>query len=135
MASFYLFFFRVHFLSNEVLFGCCMAGATYNCCHFSASSVYTIQPCISLQCHFMQRGVGRMYVCLPVTRHLHFWQNAWDLFCHLHFWQNDWDLLLATAVKQDWNGYQNKSQHRKLTMKKKNLLLLLLGLKPRTFQS
>ena len=76
-----------------------------------------------------------MYMCLALTCHLHFWQNAWDLFCHLHFWQNDWDLLLATAVKQDWNGYQNKSQHRKLTMKKKNLLMLLLGLKPRTFQS
>ena len=39
--------------------------------------------------------------------------------CHLHFWQNDWDLLRATAVIRGWNGYRNKSQHRKLTPEKK----------------
>ena len=38
-------------------------------------------------------------MCLPVT-------------CHLHFWQNDWDLLRATAVTRGWNVYQNKSRHR-----------------------
>ena len=32
---------------------CYMAGATLNCCHLSASSVYSIQPCTSLQCHFI----------------------------------------------------------------------------------
>ena len=31
-----------------------MAVATWNCCCLGASSVYTIQPCTSLQCHFMQ---------------------------------------------------------------------------------
>ena len=53
--------------------------------------------------------------------------------CHLHFWQNDWDLLCVTAVIWGWNGYQNKSQHSKLTLEKKIILLLLLGLEPATF--
>ena len=57
----------------------------------SARSVYTIQPC-----HFMQRHIRKVYACLAVT-------------CHLHFWQNDRDLLRATAVTRGWKGYQNKS--------------------------
>ena len=36
---------------------------------------------------------------------------------HLHFWQYDRGLLRATAVTRGWNGYRNKSQHRKLTLK------------------
>ena len=55
--------------------------------------------------------------------------------CHLHFWQNDRDLLRATAVTWGWNGYRNKSQHRKLTLEKKILLLFLQGFRPATFQS
>ena len=39
------------------LFSCCMAGATWNCCRLSAVSVYTIQPCTSLQCHFIQTQI------------------------------------------------------------------------------
>ena len=34
------------------LFGCCMAGTTWNCCHLY--SLYTIQSCTSLQCHFIE---------------------------------------------------------------------------------
>ena len=41
--------------------------------------------------------------------------------CHLHFWQNDRDLLRTTQVTLGWNGYQNKSQHRKLTLEKKKI--------------
>ena len=67
------------------LFGCCMAGATWYCCCFCASPVYTIQPCTSLQCHFIQSHIGRVYVWLAVS-------------CHLHFWQNDQNLLHASAV-------------------------------------
>ena len=63
-----------------------------------------------------------MYVCLAVT-------------CHLHLRQNDRDLLHVTAVTRGWNGYRNKSQHRKLTLEKKILPPLLPGLKPGTFQS
>ena len=39
--------------------------------------------------------VCKVYACLAVT-------------CHLHFWQNDRDLLRATAVTRGWNGYRNK---------------------------
>ena len=104
------------------LFGCCMAGATWNCCRLCASSVYTIQPCTSLQCDFIQSHTGRVYVCLAVT-------------CHLQFWQNDRDLVRATVVTRGWNGYRNKSQHRKSTLEKKILPPLLPGLKPGTFLS
>ena len=41
----------------------------------------------------------------------------------------------ATAVTRGWNGYRNKSQHRKSTMEKKILLPFLQGFKPATFQS
>ena len=51
--------------------------------------------------------------------------------CHLHFWQNDRGLLRATAVTRGWNGYRNKSQHRKL----KIIPPLLRGLDPATFRS
>ena len=36
-------------------------------------------------CHFMQSHIRKVYACLTVT-------------CHLHFWQNDQDLLRAAAV-------------------------------------
>ena len=36
-------------------------------------------------CHIMQSHICKVYACLAVT-------------CHLHFWQNDWDLLHATVV-------------------------------------
>ena len=75
-----------------------------------------------VQCHFMQSHICKVYACLAVT-------------CHLHFWQNDQDLLCATAVTQGWNRYQNKSQHRKSTLEKKILLPLLPGFEPTTFQS
>ena len=57
-------------------------------------------------CHFMQSHIRKVYACLAVT-------------CHLHFWQNDRDLLRATVVTRGWNGYRNKSQHRKSTLEKK----------------
>ena len=73
-------------------------------------------------CHFMQSHVRKVYACLAVT-------------CHLHFWQNDWDLLRATVVTRGWNGYRNKSQHRKSTLEKIFFPLLLQAFKPATFQS
>ena len=68
---------------------------------FCACSVYTIQPRISLQRHFIRSHMRRVLVCLAVT-------------CHLHFWQNVRDVLRATAVTRGWNEYRKKSQHRKL---------------------
>ena len=73
-------------------------------------------------CHFMQSHIRKVHACLALT-------------CHLHFWQNDQDLLHATAVTQGWNRYWNKSQHRKLSLDKKILLLLLQGFEPMSFQS
>ena len=36
----------------------------------------------------------------------------------LHFWHNGLNLLHATALTRGWNGYRNKSQHRKFTLEK-----------------
>ena len=72
--------------------------------------------------HFMQSHIRKVYACLAVT-------------CHLHFWQNDRDLSRATAVTRGWNGYRNKSQHRKSTLEKKILPPLQQGFEPETFQS
>ena len=73
-------------------------------------------------CHFMQSHIRKVYTCLSVTY-------------HLHFWQNDRDLLRATAVTLGWNGYRNNSQHRKLTLEKKILPPLQQGFEPATFRS
>ena len=51
---------------------------------------------------------------------------------HLAEWQG---LLRATAVTRGWNGYRNKSQHRKLTLAKKILPPLQQGFEPTTFWS
>ena len=45
-------------------------------------------------CHFMQSHIRKLFACLAVT-------------CHLHFWPNDLDLLRATEVTRGWNGYRN----------------------------
>ena len=87
-------------------------------CCLSALYAYNHAPVYS----FVQSHLLRIRVCLAVT-------------CHLHFWHNDQDLLCATAVTREWNGYWNKSQHRKFTPEKKILLPLLQGFKPSTFRS
>ena len=73
-------------------------------------------------CHFMQSHIRKVYACLVVT-------------CHLRFWQNDRGLLRATAVTRGWNGYRNKSQHRKSTLEKKILPPFQQGFEPATFRS
>ena len=108
---------------DTALFSCYMAGATWNCCRLGACSVCTMQPCISLQNHFIRSHILRIHVCLAVT-------------CHLHFWQNDWDLLrLPHNTGGGTYRYRNMSQHRKLTLGKKILLTLLLGFELETFWS
>ena len=92
-----------------------MAGATWNCCR---PGKVLCTPYNHAPCHFMQSHIHKVYACLPVT-------------CHLHFWQNDRDLLRATAVPREWNGYRSKSQHRKLTLEKKILPPLLQGIRTR----
>ena len=73
-------------------------------------------------CHFMQSHIRKVCACLAVT-------------CHLRFEQNDRGLLRATAVTRGWNGYRNKSQHRKLTLEKKILPPRQQGFEPATFRS
>ena len=80
----------------SVLFDCYVAGAMWNCCHLSAHSVYTTQPCTSLQCHFMQSHMCRMHLCSAVT-------------CHLYFARETRIYFHATAVTWQWNGYWNQS--------------------------
>ena len=89
-----------------------------------ASAQVLCTPYNHAPCPFMQSYICKVYACLTVT-------------CHMHFWQNDRDLLRATAVTRGWNGYRNESQHRKLTLVLENkiLLLLLQGFEPTTFQS
>ena len=59
------------------------------------------------EARFNKSHIRKVYACLAVT-------------CHLHFWQNDRDLR-ATVVTRGWNGYRNKSQHRESTLEKKIL--------------
>ena len=39
--------------------------------------------------------------------------------CHLPFWPNNQDLWHTAAVTRGWSRYQNKSQHRKLTHRRR----------------
>ena len=120
-VSFYNAFLNIHrspVLTATALFYCCVAGAMRNCCPLGARSVCTIQPCTTLQCHFIQSHMGRVYVCLAVT-------------CHLHFWQNDRNRFRATEVTPWWNGYRNKSQYRKLTLQKNIVPPLVRRFEPR----
>ena len=73
------------------------------------------------EAQFNKIHIRKVYECLAVT-------------CHLHFWQNDRDFLRATVVTRGWNGYRNKSQHRKSTLEKKILPLFQQGFEPATFQ-
>ena len=74
------------------------------------------------EARFNKSHIRQVYACLAVT-------------CHLHFWQNDRDLLRATVVTRGWNGYRNKSQHRKSALEKKILPPFQQGFEPATFQS
>ena len=74
------------------------------------------------EAQFNKIHIRKVYACLAVT-------------CHLHFWQNDRDFLRATVVTRGWNGYRNKSQHRKSTLEKKILPPFQQGFEPATFQS
>ena len=97
------------------LFNYYMAGATSNCCRLGARSVYIIQQCTSLQCHFIRSHKHRMHGCSAVNRHLHFWQNY------------DQNRLRATAVSRGWNGYQNKESAQKMDPGEESSLTASVG--------
>ena len=57
-------------ISTEVvtaLFACYMASAKWNCCRLGASSVYTMQPCTSLQCRVIRSHIRRMILAVTST--------------------------------------------------------------------
>ena len=87
-------------------------------CHLT----YQGQVVPNAEARFNKIHIRKVYACLAVT-------------CHLHFWQNDRDFLRATVVTRGWNGYRNKSQHRKSTLEKKILPPFQQGFEPATFQS
>ena len=109
------------------LFGCYMVDATWNCCCLSSHSVYsvyTIQPCTSLQCQFIWSYIRRVHLYLAVTWHLHFWQNGWDLLhaTVVHRGGTDTEIIRVNTESWPWR-------------RPKKLLLLLPGLEHATFQS
>ena len=70
------------------------------------------------EARFNKSHIRKVYARLAVT-------------CHLHFGQNDRDFLRATAGTRGWNGYRNKSQHRKSTLEKKILPAVPAGIRTR----
>ena len=82
-------------------------------CHLT----YLGQVVTNAEARFNKIHIRKVYACLAVT-------------CHLHFWQNDRDFLRATVVTRGWNGYRNKSQHRKSTLEKKILPPFQQGFEP-----
>ena len=114
--AFFFFFFFFFFLSTIVVY----LQRWHGWCHKKLlpyrrvlRTRYNHAPC-----HFMQSHICKVYACLAVT-------------CHLRFWQNDRGLLRATAVTRRWNGYRNKSQHRKLTLENKNYPAAPAGIRTR----
>ena len=103
-VAFYSAFLNIH--QNGVLttlFGCYMAGATWNCCRLGARSVYTMQPCTSLQCLFIGSrhvwlAVKHQVTYLLIRSHILRMHGRLAVACRLPVCQNDRDLLRATAV-------------------------------------
>ena len=98
-------FLNIHQMVTE-MFSCRHGWCQVKTAYLGACSVYTLQLCTNLQCHFIQTHIHMVHVCLAVT-------------FHLYFWLNDQDLLHATAVTQGWNGYWNNNQQRKLAWRRK----------------
>ena len=112
MNSFYSAFLNIH--QSGVLTALAWLVPQESAARESQSRRVLCTPYNHAPCHFMQSHIRKVSACLAVT-------------CHLRFWQNDLGLLRATAVTRGWNGYRNKSQHRKLTLEKKILPPLQQG--------
>ena len=78
LAFYSAFFWR----STEVVYlSASMAGATWNCCHLGASSVYTIQPCIlSLRAKPHTSGVCVFSCNLPPALSAE-WPESFTCYC------------------------------------------------------
>ena len=71
------------------------------CCRFGASSVYTLQPCTRLECHFIQSHIGRVCMCLAVTCHLHLCESNDCMPVYDCKWQLAIDSVVYQAI-QAW---------------------------------
>ena len=87
-------------------------------CLMSSDVIWHIRDKLWPMPKFNKSHIRKVYACLAVT-------------CHLHFWQNDRDFLRATVVTRGWNGYRNKSQHRKSTLENKILPAVPAGIRTR----
>ena len=58
-----------------------LCGCHMKCCHFGASSVYTIQPCTRLQCHFIQSHIDRVVSCNLPPALLAEWPGSFTCYC------------------------------------------------------
>ena len=120
MNSFYSAFLNIH--RSGVLTALAWLVPHETAARESQSRRVLCTPYNHAPCHFMRSHIRKVYACLAAT-------------CHLRFWQDDRGLLRATAITRGWNGYRNKSQHRKLTLEKKILPPLQKGFEPATFRS
>ena len=87
-----------------------MAGATWNCCHLGAFCVHHTT---------MHHVTSCVFSCKLPPALLAEWLGSFTCYCG----------------NTGWNGYRNKSQHRKSTLEKNILPPLLHGFEPATFQS
>ena len=94
-----------------------MAGATWTA---AVSTQVLCTPYNHAPCDFMQSHICKVYACLAVI-------------CHLHFWQNDQDFLCAAVVTWGWNEYQNESAQKVNPGEKKLSHCSSKDLKPQPF--
>ena len=94
-----------------------MADVTWHCCHLGAFWVHhtTMHHVTSCKSTYIRR------------------MHIFNYNLPLHFWHNDRGLLRATA--HGCGTDTEMSQHRKLTLEKKILRLLLQGFEPATLRS
>ena len=94
--AFYSVFLNIHWWCT-----CSMAGATWNCCHLGMFCVHHTTMHHVISCNNTAFHAC-MFSCNLPPALLVEWLGY----------------VRATAVTQGWNGYQNKSQHRTLALKK-----------------
>ena len=64
------------------LFGCFHGWCHVKCCRFGASSVYTIQPCTRLHCHFIQSHISVcVFSCNLPPALLAEWPGSFTCYC------------------------------------------------------
>ena len=90
------------------------------------------QLCGTILCSWLMKcetaAVSAYVMCTSCNHAPDYSHFIWSHICSMHVW----DLFHALVVTGGWNRCWNKSQHRKLALEKK---ILLLGFEPMTFWS